>query len=158
MYRVTGEILIAQSVGLWTVIEVSSSTISIIYILCSCYIALEEYCISSVRRLSELVLYLKPISLFSKATARLLCWHGNSSQFIRRIENDKTERKGAEQRTWQLGARDCNWRYVNVSIVTFTEAPKREGCIRDLWYYTLSLQRYRGLKVTICKRLLENLR
>lgn len=41
----------------------------------------------------------KPVSLFSCAAARALYWHRDSSHFIQRIENDKMERKGAEQRT-----------------------------------------------------------
>lgn len=48
---------------------------------------------------SEPALYLRPISLFSGAAARLLGRHEDSSHFIQRIQDDKMGGTGAERRS-----------------------------------------------------------
>lgn len=134
MYRgVTGEILIAQSVGLWTVIEVSSSTIWCLHMKLMLHSTLRILHFICRGGLSKPVLYLRPISLFSSAAARLLCWQWRLVSF--HTENRKWQDGAQRGGTTYLtsGGRDCNWRNVNVSIFTFTQAPRREGLHLRSW-------------------------
>lgn len=136
MYRgVTGEILIAQSVGLWTVIEVSSSTIWYLHMklmLHSTLRILHFICREAVWAYAVSEAYF--IILRSCCQTALLAWRLVSFHTENRKWQDGAQRGGTTYLT--TGGRDCNWRNVNVSIFTFTEAPRREGSIWGLGYYT----------------------
>lgn len=135
MYRgVTGEILIAQSVGLWMVIEVTSSTIWYLHMklmLRSTLGILHFICQEAVWACTVSEAYF--IILQRSCQTALLAWRLVSFHTENRKWQDGAQRGGTTYLT--TGGRDCNWRNVNVSIFTFSEAPRRKGSIWGIRSY-----------------------
>lgn len=150
-YRgVTGEILIAQSVGLWTVIEVSSSTIWYLHmklVLRSTLGILHFICREAVwaRTVSGAYFIILQRCCQTASLARSLV----SFQTENRKWQDGVQRGGTTHLT--TGGRDCNKRNVNVSIFTFTAAPGRKSSSWDTGWHCIYIYTYR--KLTRCKAL-----
>lgn len=138
MYRgVTGEFLIAQSVGLWTVIEVSSSiiwylhtklvlhsTLGILHFICrgAVWACIWEAYFIILQRCCQTALLAR----------RLVSFHTENRRW-----QDGAQRGGTTHLT--TGGRDCNWRNVEYF---HTEAPRRKDSVWSLKDYTHTVVLY----------------